>query len=591
MSTEPRRLGKYELRERLARGGQGEVWKAYDTGLRRYIAIKLLHADMESDPDFVSRFEREARFIASLRHPNIVQIHDFQFIQNPVSGTTTAYMVMDFIEGQTLADYIRNTSRKMQFPPAADIVYIFTGVSLAIDYAHSRDMIHRDIKPANILLDQRMTGRNAIGVPVLTDFGIAKLQGVSVEKTQVLGTPLYVSPEQAQRLPGDKRSDLYSLGIILYEMTTGITPFRGDSLLAILMQHFQELPTPPALINPNIPPALSEVILKSIAKDPDARFQSASAMTIALAEALNVPMPVELLRPVVSVDIGGQDAQELKDGGAINRVRADPTSNPLQPAQLNMTPIPASLADRSAMGEAGAEGLKHAPLRSAEAMGAINRPLRGIAGGGLEGVSFSRPDAHTPAGVLTPSSQVATPEGVRQPARQKRKLYIVLIALLVAIVAGAGLVYALLVPKGTTAPPPANVVMGQVRFLSSANATPAGSIDEVQVTIQHIPNAPAGEHYYAWLQSGSEGSLLIHWELIPQNGSLTSSYPNPQHNNLLANNPYLFLITVETADNGTPSFDPHARLYYAQLKPPIQNSTSFSIRQCPQSSSSNVCFS
>src|SRR5436189_3233571 len=94
MSTEPRHLGKYELRERLARGGQGEVWKAYDTGLRRYVAIKLLHADMESDPDFVSRFEREARFIASLHHPNIVQIHDFQFIQNPDSDTTTAYMVM-----------------------------------------------------------------------------------------------------------------------------------------------------------------------------------------------------------------------------------------------------------------------------------------------------------------------------------------------------------------------------------------------------------------------------------------------------------------------------------------------------------------
>src|SRR5205085_10211096 len=123
------------------------------------------------------------------------------------------------------------------------IVYIFTGVSLAIDYAHGQGMIHRDIKPANILLDQRTSSRNAISIPILTDFGIAKLQGISVDKTQVLGTPLYVSPEQAQRLPGDKRSDLYSLGIILYEMATGITPFRGDSLLVILMQHYQELPT------------------------------------------------------------------------------------------------------------------------------------------------------------------------------------------------------------------------------------------------------------------------------------------------------------------------------------------------------------
>src|SRR6266567_4220149 len=116
MSTSGRSLGKYELRERLARGGQGEVWKAFDPHLRRYVAIKQLHADLQSDPDFSSRFEREARFIASLHHPNIVQIHDFQFIPTPDSDTSTAYMVMDYIEGPTLADFIRQTSRKVQFP-------------------------------------------------------------------------------------------------------------------------------------------------------------------------------------------------------------------------------------------------------------------------------------------------------------------------------------------------------------------------------------------------------------------------------------------------------------------------------------------
>src|SRR5437667_10200962 len=136
MSTEPRHLGKYELRERLARGGQGEVWKAFDPQLRRYVAIKQLHANLQSDPDFASRFEREAQFIASLHHPNIVQIHDFQLVHSPDSDISTAYMVMDYIEGPTLADYIRNTSRKGQFPSAADIADIFTAVSLALDYAH-----------------------------------------------------------------------------------------------------------------------------------------------------------------------------------------------------------------------------------------------------------------------------------------------------------------------------------------------------------------------------------------------------------------------------------------------------------------------
>src|SRR6266576_5652306 len=324
MSPKPRHLGKYELRESLACGGQGEVWKAFDTQLRRYVAIKQLHANMQSDPDFTSRFEREAQFIASLHHPNIVQIHDFQLVHTPNSDITTAYMVMDYIEGPTLAEYIRNTSHKGQFPTSHDIVYIFTAISLALDYAHERGMIHRDIKPANIILDQRLPRRNAIGSPILTDFGIAKLQGVSADTTKVLGTPLYVSPEQARGLAGDKRSDLYSLGIILYEMTTGVTPFHGDSLMAILMQHFQELPTPPALINPIIPPALSEVILKSIAKEPDARFPSASAMAIAVAESLNVPISAELMKPSARTDTDGSN-----------------TCNPLQPSRpLGVSPAP-----------------------------------------------------------------------------------------------------------------------------------------------------------------------------------------------------------------------------------------------------------
>src|SRR5438270_1341196 len=204
MSTGPQRLGKYELQKRLERGGMGEVWKAYDTQLRRYVAIKLLHADLQANPDFVSRFTREAQFVASLHHPNIVQIHDFQFTGTGEAGTT-AYMVMDYVEGGTLADYIHATSRKGLFPSAPDIVYLFTAISLALDYAHQRGMIHRDIKPANILLDKRNLPAGAqfiapsLGEPILTDFGIARLQGAasSTITSSILGTPRYISPEQA----------------------------------------------------------------------------------------------------------------------------------------------------------------------------------------------------------------------------------------------------------------------------------------------------------------------------------------------------------------------------------------------------------
>lgn len=295
---EPERLGKYELLERLGQGGMGEVWKARDTELRRFVAIKLLHADLQANPDFVTHFMHEAQLVASLHHPNIVQIHDFQLTS--AAGTSVkAYMVMDYVEGGTLADYIRDTVRKGLFPPAADLVYFFTTISLALDYAHQKGMIHRDIKPANILLDKSTMRGKAIGEPILTDFGIAKLQGTSASTVTraLIGTPRYISPEQAESRPVDERSDLYSLGIVLYEMLTGVTPFRGDNPIAIMMQHVHEMPAPPSLINPSISPAVSAVVLQSISKDPQVRFPSATAMTVALAQAFNVPVPAILNRP------------------------------------------------------------------------------------------------------------------------------------------------------------------------------------------------------------------------------------------------------------------------------------------------------
>jgi eukaryotic-like serine/threonine-protein kinase len=550
MSMEPRRLGKYELRERLARGGQGEVWKAFDPQLRRYVAIKQLHANMQSDPDFTSRFEREGQFIASLNHPNIVKIHDFQLVNDPDSATTTAYMVMDYIEGPTLADYIRNTSRKGQFPAAGDIVYIFTAISLAIDYAHEKGMIHRDIKPANILLDQRSSRRNPIGEPILTDFGIAKLQGGLADTTKVLGTPLYVSPEQAQGLVGDKRSDLYSLGIILYEMSTGVTPFRGASLMVILMQHFQDPPTPPALINPDLPLALSEVILKSIAKDPDARFPSASAMTIAVAESLDVPVPAELRKPTARPDISRANSY-----------------NPLQPSlPLGMAPAPLQFSPPLP----GVSPTAFAPANDRHTPSTI------LAGSRPGSDSFPGP------GTITPASVVA------QPALQRRTLYIVLIAVLVAAVAGSGLLFAFLALNKTPSTSQSNPVVGNVRFLSSPNAPP-GSIDEVEITMQQISAAPPGMQYYAWLQLNSENTSSVSWSLTPHNGSLSSTHTDPH---LLANNPHLFLITLEAAGTVPTSanFVSSARIYYASLPSPIQNPATFDIRQCPQGGSNNTCY-
>ncbi|HEY0754567.1 MAG TPA: protein kinase [Ktedonobacteraceae bacterium] len=305
MSTEPpKRLGKYELKERLGRGGMAEVWKALDTQLQRFVAIKLLHNNLQADANFVARFQREAQVIASLHHPNIVQIHDFQ-IEQTGESSPIFYMVMSYIEGQTLADYIASTSAQGKIPSPIEVVNLFASISVAVDYAHQKGMIHRDIKPANILLDQHNRSRNHMGEPILTDFGLAKLLGVTavtLTGTQ-MGTPLYTSPEQARGYPGNERSDLYSLGVILYELVTGVAPFRADTPTAVLAQHLFATPTAPVLLNPNIPPALTMVIMTSLAKDPNARFSRAVTMAAAIAEALNVPLPESLAQPAFSSDV------------------------------------------------------------------------------------------------------------------------------------------------------------------------------------------------------------------------------------------------------------------------------------------------
>jgi len=556
MSPEPRRLGKYELQETLGRGGMGEVWKARDTELQRFVAVKLLRADLQANPDFVTRFTREARFLASLHHPNIIEIHDFQFIDTWESDTAIAYMVMDYVEGGTLADYIRDTSRRGSFPSANDIVSLFTAISLALDYAHQKGMLHRDIKPANILLDKRNPIGKPMGEPILTDFGIAKLQGTATGTLTgtMLGTPLYVAPEQAQGLQGDERTDLYSLGIILYEMVTGITPFRGDNPIAILMQHLYESPTPPAHINPNVPPALSAVILQSIAKDPAARFPTASSLTVALAQALNVPVPASLNKSQI--------------------VRVESDDNPLQPANplpgipshlahLATSPSSAFTPVSGGNGEVG----YIAPLNPAQV------PLRDT--------------PPLPTLVESPSFPSSPPAPLAPPRKSRRRgVTIALIACITLVLVGiaAFAVLPLLSQKGTIANPPGKVV-GQLVFLSSQ-----GTFDQVRIELQSIPAPAAGKTYYAWLENSrdSEAEAVPHWKIVVDHGSVDSLYPgDSRHTNLLVQSTR-FLITQEDASASPhiPYPDLSARFYYAQIS---QNGpTTFDVKACSSSSTSDA---
>src|SRR5215831_3399187 len=203
-----------------------EVYKAYHASLDRYIAIKLLHPFLADDPDFKKRFEREAQNIARLKHPNIVQVYDFEYD----AESESYYMVMEFIAGQTLKDYLTQLGDERM--SMGEVLRIMRSATEALSYAHARGMIHRDVKPANLMLDSD-------GRVVLTDFGIAKIvTGIQFTASGgMVGTPAYMAPEQGLGEAGDERSDLYSLGVILFQMVTGKLPYEAETPLAVILKH------------------------------------------------------------------------------------------------------------------------------------------------------------------------------------------------------------------------------------------------------------------------------------------------------------------------------------------------------------------
>jgi tetratricopeptide (TPR) repeat protein/tRNA A-37 threonylcarbamoyl transferase component Bud32 len=275
-------LGKYRLVERLGRGGMAEVYKAYQPNLDRYVAIKLMHAYLAEDEDFVGRFQREAKAIGSLRHPHIVQVYDSDIEED------VYYMVQEYIDGGTLKARLREANERGKTIPLEETVRILEAVCSAVDYAHAQGRIHRDIKPDNIMFDSDDR-------PVLTDFGIASIVGGEryTATGAMIGTPAYMSPEQGKGDPNDYRSDIYSLGVVLYEMVTGRVPFDADTPFAVVLKHLNEALPMPSAINPGLNPAIERVILKAMAKEAEDRYQSAGALAEDLREAVRGPEPWE----------------------------------------------------------------------------------------------------------------------------------------------------------------------------------------------------------------------------------------------------------------------------------------------------------
>ena len=335
MITGLQQIGKYELHRRLASSHASECWKAYDGQSQHYVTIKAYHSNQPPDSDTVTQFVWSLEKLASLHHPNIAHIRDVYIFpsrhpDDPVASTMC--VVTDYVEGQTLAEYIRNTPSLGKMSLSIEVVHLFTSISIAIDYAHQQGVVHGNIKPGNILLNRVTTSPGGTGDPVLTDFGFTK----PLRSASNAGVPFYLSPEQVQGHPPDESSDIYSLGVVLYELCTGVLPFRGNRPIAIMMQHINTPPTPPALLNPTIPSALTSVILRSLSKDPQARFTSASSMAIALAQGLNMQVPEGLSQSASHLRLKSQAAQpQLSWPGIVAAPAGGVSSTPLAPASLS----------------------------------------------------------------------------------------------------------------------------------------------------------------------------------------------------------------------------------------------------------------
>lgn len=262
---------RYKIEALLGQGGMSAVYRAFDPNLKRVVAVKLVHSHLSSDQEFVKRFEEEASVVASLRHPNIVQVFDF----NTDQGIN--YMVMEFVPGETLQDRLKRLNESNRRMSLEEALMITINICDALSYAHKRGMVHRDIKPANIMLDVNNQA-------ILMDFGIVKIIGGSMHTVTgaVMGTARYMPPEVVRSEPADQRSDIYALGITLYEMLSGKPPFEADSVMTVMMMHLND-PVPDirplrADLNPQIVP----VLMKALAKDRNQRFSSTDEFASAL---------------------------------------------------------------------------------------------------------------------------------------------------------------------------------------------------------------------------------------------------------------------------------------------------------------------
>ena len=306
---------RYEILGKVGAGGMSDVYKAKDLTLGRFVAIKVLKAEFSEDINFVTKFRSEAQAAAGLEHPNIVNIYDVG------SENGLHYIVMDYVEGITLKTYIEKKGQ-LSFKEAVSIAI---QVGRGIEAAHNKNIVHRDIKPQNIMISTE-------GKVKVTDFGIARAATSNTISSDVMGSVHYSSPEQARNGFVDGKSDIYSLGIVMYEMVTGRVPFDGDTTVAVAIQHLQEEMVPPSVYAPNLPISMEKIILKCTQKNPDRRYSSMTALLADLRKALISPNEDF----VVMVPLANQDKTRVIGADDLNQIKKQTANVYVDPASIKI---------------------------------------------------------------------------------------------------------------------------------------------------------------------------------------------------------------------------------------------------------------
>ena len=322
MSLAGETLGEYRIEKLIGHGTMAEVYLAVHISKGYSAAIKIIHEHLLRDPNFIDRFRREAKILSDLDHPHITHIYGYEF------SPKQAYIAMEYLGVGTLADRLRFCHEHKENLPLSEVLAIIEPISSAVDYAHEHGLIHRDIKPANILFRENHD-------PVLTDFGLAFVMSdprLSASNT-ITGTPAYLSPEQAKGNPGDSRSDVYALGVVLYEMLSGYTPFQGN-VISVVMKHISESPPSIRSFGRYLPRRIEDVALKALEKQPHQRYQSAQMMARDFRKAIEKTVPEALLPEGETINLVEWDAaqQEIGQSDDIEEVKLDDSLPPSEVA-------------------------------------------------------------------------------------------------------------------------------------------------------------------------------------------------------------------------------------------------------------------